>query len=241
MNLKKTYVFFQNFNILLAVYVLVIAAASLAEYLKGTKVFSQNEYTHYNNFVIFKQSFYNLVQGKNLYIAYPDLHWDYFKYSPAFSILFAPLAILPDLVGLILWNLLNGLTLFLAIRFLPHLSDKQKMWILWFILLELLTSVQNAQSNGLMAALVVLTFNALENKQEASAALFLGLSVFIKIFSGAALLLVFFYPRKLKFFAYFIIWSAIFVLLPLTVIYPSQLVALYNSWLVLLSNDHTIS
>jgi len=241
MNTKKTLAFLQNFDVLLVIYLLVIAAASAAEYLKGAKVFNQIEYTHYNNFVIFKHSFYNLIQGKNLYSAYPDLFWDYFKYSPAFALLFAPFALLPDLPGLILWNLLNGLTLFFAVRSLPHLSDKQKTMILWFVLLELLTSVQNAQSNGLMAALVLFTFSALENKREIRAGLLLALSVFIKIFGGVALLLAFFYPRRRKFIGWFAVWSLVLAFLPLPVTGASQLAALYKSWLALLSGDHNVS
>ena len=233
--------FSSRFNFILFIYVLVIIAASAAEYLKGVKVFNRIEYTHYNNFVIFKQSFYNLIQGKDLYSAYPDLFWDYFKYSPAFALLFAPLAILPDLAGLIIWNLLNGLALFFAVRSLPHLSDKQKALILWFILIELLTSVQNAQSNGLMAGLVLFTFTALEHKNENAAALFLSLSVFIKLFSGAAVLLALFYPRKWKFAGYFVLWSVVFTLLPLAVLSPDQLLELYKSWLQLLAADHTVS
>ncbi len=232
---------FSRFNFILFIYVLVIIAASVAEYLKGVKVFNRIEYTHYNNFVIFKQSFYNLIQGKDLYSAYPDLFWDYFKYSPAFALLFAPLAVLPDLAGLIIWNVLNGLVLFFAVRSLPHLSDKQKALILWFILIELLTSVQNAQSNGLMAGLVLFTFTALEHKNENAAALFLSLSVFIKLFSGAAVLLALLYPRKWKFAGYFVLWSVVFTLLPLAVLSPDQLLELYKSWLQLLAADHTIS
>ena len=237
----KLYTYLQKPNVVLTVYTLIIIIASIAEYLKGVKIFNHIEYTHYNNFVIFKQSFYNLIQGKNLYTTYPDLFWDYFKYSPAFALLFAPFAVLPDLAGLIIWNLLNGLVLYFAIRYLPYVTDKQKMLILWFILIELLTSIQNAQSNGLMAALVILTFNALENKREGAAALFLSFSVFIKIFSGAALLLALFYPRKLRFILYFVIWSLVFALLPLAVVTPQQLIGLYKSWLALLASDHNVS
>ena len=40
------------------------------------------EYTHYNNYVIFSQSFFHLTENKDLYQLYPDEHWDYYKYSP---------------------------------------------------------------------------------------------------------------------------------------------------------------
>src|SRR5580658_9739822 len=43
--------------------------------------------TYYNNYVIFKYSFFHLIDGKNLYGIYPDDHWDLFKYSPTFAFL----------------------------------------------------------------------------------------------------------------------------------------------------------
>ena len=55
-------------------------------------------------YLIFKQSFFHLIEGKDLFILYPQEHWDLYKYSPTFSLLMAPLAILPDVVGLFFWK-----------------------------------------------------------------------------------------------------------------------------------------
>src|SRR5436190_462027 len=76
-------------------------------------------YTHYNNYVIFKQSYFHLAENKNLYQPYPAEQWDYYKYSPSFSLLMAPLANMPDAAGLFTWNLLNVLLLFFALWKLP--------------------------------------------------------------------------------------------------------------------------
>ena len=54
--------------------------------------------------------------------------------------------------------------LFWAIWFLKIEPDK-KLWILLFIVLELITSIQNAQSNALIAGLIVMAFALLENNK----------------------------------------------------------------------------
>src|SRR4051812_12311034 len=71
-------------------------------------------YTRYNNYLIFKQSFFHLIENHDLYKLYLREHHDYYKYSPAFSLLMFPFAYLPDPLGLFAWNLLNTLILFFA-------------------------------------------------------------------------------------------------------------------------------
>jgi hypothetical protein len=60
-------------------------------------------YTHYNNYVIFRQAFAHLVEGRDLYLHFPAEHFDNFLYSPTFAVLMAPLAPLPVWLGLVLW------------------------------------------------------------------------------------------------------------------------------------------
>src|SRR6202012_2541034 len=119
----------------------------------------------YNNFRIFKFSFYHLIQGKDIYQLFPNDHWDLYKYSPGFALCFGLLSWMPDTIGLLLWNLINSLCLFAGIRLLPGLNAEKKSWILLFCLLEMLLSIQNTQSNGLMAGLIILAF-ALAEKEK---------------------------------------------------------------------------
>src|SRR5438128_8002394 len=91
-------------------------------------------YTHYNNFLIFRQSFDHLIHNMDLYSSQVPEHYDFYKYSPTFATLMAPFALLPVLPGLILWNLLNALALFFAINSLPIKNDNAKIFILWLIL-----------------------------------------------------------------------------------------------------------
>lgn len=226
--------------IFLSVSIVIITGQSI---WTGAKKFEPTgqEYTRYNNYKIFKASFFHLIENKDLYQLHPDEHFDYYKYSPAFALLMAPLAYLPDFLGLSLWNLLNGLVLFFALWKLPSLTAKTRMLMVGFILLELITSLQNSQSNALIAGLIVFALLSLEKKQTALASLFIVSTVFIKLFGIVALALFIFYPNKLRSALYVIGWTLLLAALPLLVVSPSQLLFLYKSWLNLLVNDHSAS
>ncbi len=225
---------------IISIVVLIITAQS---FLLKSKTFIPGEpaYTHYNNYVIFKQSFFHLIENKDLYELYPAEHFDYFKYSPTFSLFMAPLAVLPDAIGLFFWNLLNVLVLYFALRRLPLSSNKIHLLMLGFVFIELLTSTQNSQSNALIAGLIILAFTSLEKKNIALASLFIILTVFIKIFGLVALAIFMFYPNKLRAALYTIGWTLLLAALPLLVVSVTQLSFLYQSWLHLLQNDHSAS
>jgi hypothetical protein len=225
---------------LLSVIVIVLSAQSLLLKPK-TFVPGGKEYTHYNNYIIFKQSFFHLTDDKDLYQFYPAEHWDLYKYSPTFALLMAPLAILPDALGLAAWNLLNMLVLFFALWKLPQSTNQSRLLMLAFILLELITSVQNSQSNALIAGLIIFAFISLERKQTALAALFILLTVFIKIFGLLALSLFLFYPNKFRAVLYSIGWTLLLLFLPLIVISMPHLGLLYQSWYNQIVNDHSVS
>ncbi len=229
----------QHIGIILTIITILITAQNL---FLGVKTFDGSAgYTHYNNYKIFKASFFHLIEKKDLYQLYPKEHWDYYKYSPTFALLMAPFAYLPDVFGLFFWNLLNVLVLFYAIWNLSLLCFERRLLVLLIILIELITSIQNSQSNALIAGLIVFAFTFLEKKQVALASLFIVLTVFIKIFGAVAFVLFMFYPEKIKAFMITMGWFLLFLLLPLIVISPAQLNFLYQSWFVLLSQDHSAS
>jgi Glycosyltransferase family 87 len=234
---------FQNKLFVAALLTLITIGITAQSFLKKQKTFDSSGlvYTHFNNYVIFKQSYFHLVENKDLYILYPAEHWDLFKYSPSFSVLMAPMALLPDALGLFFWNALNVLVLFFALWSLPNQSNKTRLFMLGFILIELITSTQNAQSNGLIAGLFILAYTSLEKKQVSLAALFILLTVFIKLFGIVAFALFLFYPNKLKSAAYVMLWGLLLLLLPLIFVSPNQLVFLYKSWGAMLQEDHGIS
>lgn len=232
-----------NLKTIFILYIVFAIIASTQQVLLGPKSFTEGGklYTHYNNYKIFKHSFFHLINDNDLYRHYPDEHYDLYKYSPTFALIFGIFAFLPDIIGLNLWNLFNALLLFLSILYLPKLNNAKKTYILLILIIELMTSLQNAQSNAMIAGLIILSFVLLEREKYFIATLCIISTVFIKIFGLAALALFIFYPKKGKLILYSSFWAVIFILIPLLVVDVKQLKLLYNSWLNLLATDHSIS
>lgn len=197
-------------------------------------------YTHYNNFLIFRASFYHLIENQNLYQHYIHEYYDLYKYSPTFAVLMAPIAVLPAKVGLFAWNLLNALVLFFAFMKFPSFKQKQVLSAFAFVLIELITSLQNTQSNALMAGLIMLGFISLERDKPWIASLFIVLTVFIKIFGLVALVIFIFYPKKIRNSLIILWWFIILGVLPLLVISPSGLLGQYQNWMAVLNADASV-
>lgn len=224
------------------IYILFALVASIQS-LIGTKTYQEDGvvYNRYNNYTIFEKSFEHLKNNQDLYILYPEEHWDLYKYTPSFSVFFGLFDILPDWLGLNLWNLLNAMMLLLAIYYLPNLSNYQKGLILVIILMELMTSLQNNQSNALIAGLIVLSFGLLERNKPFWATLCIVFSIFIKLFGIVGFSLFLIYPKKWKSALYALLWTGIFLILPLLFVDFEQNIKLYNSYLNLLITDYDAS
>jgi hypothetical protein len=217
---------------------LITVAISLQQYFLADREFWDAMRPQYNNYLIFKYSFSHLIDGLNLYDIHIEDHGDYFKYSPTFAMFMGLFYFLPNWLGLILWNLLNAIVLYFGIRLLPSIAEKNKIFILLFVLFELIGNLQNEQSNALMAGLILLSFNSFEHKKPQYASLFIVLGIYIKLFALVAVALFFLYPKKIKFIIYFLIWSMILGLLPLLILSPSQLIEQYINWFNILVSDH---
>ena len=187
------------------------------------------------NFEIFRLASRHLLSGDDMYAEYPAEISDRFKYSPTFALLFSPLAWIPWPVALFLWSCLNALVLFVAVE--RALPGRAGLLALGALLLEVLRGMQNAQSNALVAGLIVLAFVAMErtNAWRTAAAVMLGACV--KIFPLAAL--SFAIPRRRVWRTGF--WAAAIgvalVALPLLVTPPATLLAQYASWRGVESTD----
>jgi len=238
---------------LLVIYIATAVIASVQLILLGThavtmplaadiKMQSQQaqstilQVTEYNNYIIFKRSFFHLLAGKNLYDIFPYEQWDYYKYSPTFSLFMGFLAYLPDIIGLSIWNILNALTVFMAIRLLPY-TVKTQCLILLFAALELLTSMQNAQSNGLMCGLMIAAYGCMQRNKAIWATLWLVLATYIKVYGAVGFCLFLFYPGKPRFILYAIFWTVIMAILPLLVTPFHTLIWQYQNWVVLMKAD----
>jgi len=227
-------------SILLAVITLIISIQnySLTEKRVGDSAIL---YTEYNNFKIFKHSFFHLLENKNLYEYHEEEHFDLYKYSPTFALFMGVFAYFPDIIGLILWGLLNAFVLISAVKSLPLDSFKKNAFILAFIFIEFITSLQSSQSNALMVGLILWAFIFLERKKIIYASLFVTLSVFIKLFASIALALFIFYPNKGKAALSALFWAILLFVLPLIVLSFPELFQQYDFWLELLKNDKSVS
>lgn len=232
---------FTNRRVLFILFFLAALLVSLQSIIQGNNYHEDVgiNYNYYNNYSIFKHSFFHLVDFKDLYIEHISDHFDLYKYSPTFAVFFGVFAYLPDWLGLTLWNLLGTLSLFASVYYLPRISNKNKGLILIIVLIELITSIQNAQTNALIAALFIYTFGFLERKNYALATLSVVFTVFIKIFGIVAFALFLLYPNKLKAALWSVVWVLILFLAPLIFIDLNQYKALLISYVDMLSNDHS--
>jgi hypothetical protein len=149
--------------------------------------------------------------------------------------MFAPFAWLPWPLALFLWNALGAMVLFVAVeRLLPA---RAALLALSFMLLEVLRVMQNAQSNTLVAGLIVTAFVALERGRVWRAAAAIAVGASIKIFPLAAL--AFSLPRRRAITAG--VATAVIAiglqLAPLLVTRPATLLMQYRSWLAVETGD----
>jgi hypothetical protein len=232
-----------NKRTLIVLYILFAIIASLQSLLSGTKTYQEGgpSYNRYNNYTIFERSFHHLKNNQDLYISYPEEHWDLYKYTPTFSVFFGLFSLLPDWLGLNLWNLLNALLLLLAIYYLPQSGNLEKGLILLIVLIELMTSMQNSQSNGLIAGLLVLSFGLLENKKYLLASLLIVFSAYVKLFGLVGFVIFLFYPKKWKLVLYTLAWAATLFVIPLIFVSFNQYMTLLQSYLNMLAYDYSIS
>jgi len=198
-------------------------------------------YTHFNNYITFRQSFWHLVAQKDLYVLYPAENFDYYKYSPTFAALMAPFAVLPVIPGLLLFNLMNAAVLAVAIAKLPAMDARAKGLLAWYIAPEFLGAAQGTQTNILVLGLVVLAFEFCEERRTLAASLMVVLAFYIKIFGLAAGLLFLLYPERKRLARATLGWLVALGLLPLALVPPEQLAFLYRSWAALLGADRIAS
>jgi hypothetical protein len=181
-----------------------------------------------NDFAIFRASFWNLIAGRDLYVLRLDQAHDYFKYSPSFALLFGPFAALPFAVGLFLWNVVNALALFFALRLLLPRDKASVAQALVF--LPMLRNMQASQSNALMAALIIFAFVCYERGWLWRAGIAVGLGAITKIFPLAALIFALPRPDRVRAILISVLTTVVLLALPLLVVSPHSLIGQYQSW-----------
>jgi len=181
-----------------------------------------------NNFRMARWSFYQLLDGANLYAAYPDQYYDLYQYSPTFALLVAPFALPPVWLGLLLFNTFNVAVFYYAVRrFLPGTQGLVALLILYF---EVLRSTQNTEINTLVVGLMILAFLWLESGRTARAAAAICAGAAIKIFPLAAGALGLPHRWRLRFGLVLAAGLALTILAPLVVTPAAMLLQQYRWW-----------
>jgi|GEM_PF-303715 len=181
-----------------------------------------------NNFLIFRGSFFHLLRGQDLYAFYPLEHFDQYKYSPTWALLFAPFALPPIPVGLLLWNAVNAIALCAAIAAL--LPARAAAFTLLIAFFEALGAIQNSQSNGLVAALMVWALVAAERERETVGATAIAIGTSIKIFPVASGLFGLLGARPWRHVAACVVAGVALLAVPLVVTPLATLGAQHRAW-----------
>lgn len=215
---------------IVALYLCVVVIATLQ---RG--VFDHSHTT----FPIFRNSFYHLMSGQNLYAGYPAEQGgrpqDLFKYTPTAALFFGLIALPVPWLGLLLWNLINAGILVLAINRLLPLRTATVALALVFP--AALSALQSSSSNALVAGLMVLGFVALEEGRRVGASAAIALGAFIKIFPIATVLCATPLPRRARFAGALVITSVVLLATPLLATPLPTLAAQYHWWWKQLMTD----
>ncbi len=183
----------------------------------------------YNNFRIYRQSVFHFLHQQSLYQTYPEQYTGYFVYSPTFTILFMPFALLPVPLGIFAWVMSLMMAFYYALRLLPIRRDKL-IFIYFFSLLALVTALQQLDTAPLVAACIMATFVYAERQDYFRATFFPSIGFFVKgyVAVGACfLMLKKFKPRVVP---YVLFWVAFFFLLPLIHMSFPKLIDTYRQW-----------
>ena len=195
----------------------------------------------YNNFLIYKYVFWNALEENDLYQHYPDKFQDLNHYGPFFSIVIAPFAIMPEWLGVVLWNVTLAMLLYVAVR-TSRYSRYEILFMLWYAAHDLLTCLFMTQFNIAVAALILLSFTMTEQKKDFWAAFFICFGVFVKLLGIVGLAFFFFSHNKKKFILSLCFWSVIMFVLPMLLSSPEYIFGQYASWYeALLSKNITNS
>lgn len=224
----------RNPKFLLALWIIICAFASLKQYLISD--LAQGK-CNYNNFRIFFTSFEHLLQGKNLYDAYPNQYFDLYHYGPIFALLIAPFYYIPIGLALISWGALNAWLLFKAIWSLP-IDSCSKAIIVWISTNTLITSALNTQFHAICAGMIILSYTYTEQKKEIWATLNIVLGAFIKLYGIVGLAFFFFTNQKKKFIQGVCFWTILIIVLPMLLGKPGYVLQTYVDWFNSLVNKN---
>lgn len=210
-------------------------------YLVLALISGGKQYLHhtYNNYLIYKYVYWNSTDLKNLYLNYSE-YLDSNHYGPIFSLIILPFALLPDGLGMILWNAANVSVLLWGIFSLP-LSSKKTIIIAWICAHETLTALFSFQFNIALTGLMLLSFSYLIKKKEVQSAFFIAIGTLVKLYGIVGLAFFFFSKNKVKFIISGILAFTILFALPMAISSPAFIIQSYYDWYVSLAHKNSIN
>lgn len=211
--------FFNNRLVVLFLFVLLPAITTLKQYHKGVL---------HNNYLIFIYTYFHSLDHLSLFSRYPE-YSDMNHYGPLFALVIAPFALTPGFIGMFLWELLNCLCLYFAIRSLPMKSTKITA-VYWIVAHELLTALFACQINPAITAIILLSYTLIEKKENFWAACLIMIGTFIKLYGIVGLAFFFFVKEKPKFVIYCLFWACICFVLPMLFFTPEYVCQQYHEW-----------
>ena len=216
-----------------SIYILGFIAAIVATAIETIRL-------RYMNYLVYTDSTLDFWNGINPYTQdFVNEHGRYFLYTPVFSVLYWPIAILPKWLGPFVWNLGNYTLFILSVFTLPKPYNTHKTKIVLFLLLILEESVFPFQFNIVVAYCFLFSFTLLEKGHGFWAILIIMISSTTKVYGAVELLLLFCYKDRCRHLIYAFSLGALLLLLPTLKTGFSGLIPCYENWWNILSHHQS--
>ncbi len=223
-----------NPKYIFGVYIIVAIATALSKFSRGPQAI--------NNYLIFKGVFFNTLDEKNLYLQYPERYFDMNHYGIFFSLLIAPFAVMPDWLGIVLWNIANTGIFLYAIHKLPF-SDPKKALFGLLCLQEYITAAISLQFNIALVGLLMLSAIFIYERKEVQSATAIVVGIFVKLYGVVGLSQFFFIKNKVKFILSGIVIAVLCLCIPMIYSSPQFVIQSYSDWatsLISKNNDNQV-
>ncbi len=208
----------------LSVYLLGLLVAIIATALETFRL-------RYANYLVYTDSTLEFWNGINPYTQqFVDDHGRYFLYTPVFSVLYLPIALLPKWLGPFVWNLCNYTLFALSVFTLPKQYDAYKVKIFLFLLLILEQSIFPFQFNIVVAYCFLFAFTLLERGHGFWAVLIIMISTTTKVYGIVELLLLFCYQKPFRHMLYAFVLGVLLLMLPVLKTGFKGLIPCYENW-----------
>ena len=211
--------FFTQRKYIIGLWLVLAFVTGLKQYLIGS----------YNNYKIFSHVYRHTVLQLPLYVEYPTQYFDFNYYGPFFSVIIGPFAVLPDGVGIVLWNLFNTTLLIFGVFKLP-IKEIYRVAIAWIITNEMITALLSVQFNVGLTGLLLLGFVFLEKQKLFYASVAILIGFLVKLYGIVLLAFFFFIKQKLKFIGVFAIVAIVFFFAPILITDFAFLKTSYVDW-----------